>query len=290
MKIFIKFLFLFYIINFSFSQISLDNLISKTLNEIPKNSDYFFYDVDNLLENGSFVTDSLKKIKYSSIENIFFILVNKLDYSNSNNNFKILSENFFNEFEKNFQTNYLIIILLSFEDQKINFRISDKLKEQFKDKFIDKDIEKIENDLKEQNIEKIMYNIIQYLENNCLKMINIEDDINWEDLYVIYENEYESKMDNLEPIDNQNDVNQIPNENENKKEEDKNDLDNDNNNNKNKIEKSGKFYYYGILIFILLLCILMYFIFRIINLRKKLSALYFDSKYNNLDYNLEVNN
>ena len=290
MKIFIKFLFLFYIINFSFSQISLDNLISKTLNEIPKNSDYFFYDVDNLLENGSFVTDSLKKIKYSSIENIFFILVNKLDYSNSNNNFKILSENFFNEFEKNFQANYLIIILLSFEDQKINFRISDKLKEQFKDKFIDKDIEKIENDLKEQNIEKIMYNIIQYLENNCLKMINIEDDINWEDLYVIYENEYESKMDNLEPIDNQNDVNQIPNENENKKEEDKNDLDNDNNNNKNKIEKSGKFYYYGILIFILLLCILMYFIFRIINLRKKLSALYFDSKYNNLDYNLEVNN
>ena len=290
MKIFIKFLFLFYIINFSFSQISLDNLISKTLNEIPKNSDYFFYDVDNLLENGSFVTDSLKKIKYSSIENIFFILVNKLDYSNSNNNFKILSENFFNEFEKNFQTDYLIIILLSFEDQKINFRISDKLKDQFKDKFIDKDIEKIENDLKEQNIEKIMYNIIQYLENNCLKMINIEDDINWEDLYVIYENEYESKMDNLEPIDNQNDVNQIPNENENKKEEDKNDLDNDNNNNKNKIEKSGKFYYYGILIFILLLCILMYFIFRIINLRKKLSALYFDSKYNNLDYNLEVNN
>ena len=290
MKIFIKFLLLFYIINFSFSQISLDNLISKTLNEIPKNSDYFFYDVDNLLENGSFVTDSLKKIKYSSIENIFFILVNKLDYSNSNNNFKILSENFFNEFEKNFQTNYLIIILLSFEDQKINFRISDKLKEQFKDKFIDKDIEKIENDLKEQNIEKIMYNIIQYLENNCLKMINIEDDINWEDLYVIYENEYESKMDNLEPIDNQNDVNQIPNENENKKEEDKNDLDNDNNNNKNKIEKSGKLYYYGILIFILLLCILMYFIFRIINLRKKLSALYFDSKYNNLDYNLEVNN
>ena len=290
MKIFIKFLILFYIINFSFSQISLDNLISKTLNEIPKNSDYFFYDVDNLLENGSFVTDSLKKIKYSSIENIFFILVNKLDYSNSNNNFKILSENFFNEFEKNFQANYLIIILLSFEDQKINFRISDKLKEQFKDKFIDKDIEKIENDLKEQNIEKIMYNIIQYLENNCLKMINIEDDINWEDLYVIYENEYESKMDNLEPIDNQNDVDQIPNENENKKEEDKNDLDNDNNNNKNKIEKSGKFYYYGILIFILLLCILMYFIFRIINLRKKLSALYFDSKYNNLDYNLEVNN
>ena len=247
MKIFIKFLILFYIINFSFSQISLDNLISKTLNEIPKNSDYFFYDVDNLLENGSFVTDSLKKIKYSSIENIFFILVNKLDYSNSNNNFKILSENFFNEFEKNFQANYLIIILLSFEDQKINFRISDKLKEQFKDKFIDKDIEKIENDLKEQNIEKIMYNIIQYLENNCLKMINIEDDINWEDLYVIYENEYESKMDNLEPIDNQNDMNQIPNEIENK-------------------------------------------IFRIINLRKKLSALYFDSKYNNLDYNLEVNN
>jgi hypothetical protein len=290
MKIFIKFLLLFYIINFSFSQISLDNLISKTLNEIPKNSDYFFYDVDNLLENGSFVTDSLKKIKYSSIENIFFILVNKLDYSNSNNNFKILSENFFNEFEKNFQTNYLIIILLSFEDQKINFRISDKLKEQFKDKFIDKDIEKIENDLKEQNIEKIMYNIIQYLENNCLKMINIEDDINWEDLYVIYENEYESKMDNLEPIDNQNDVNQIPNENENKKEENENYLDNDNNNNKNKIEKSGKLYYYGILIFILLLCILMYFIFRIINLRKKLSALYFDSKYNNLDYNLEVNN
>jgi hypothetical protein len=290
MKIFIKFLFLFYIINFSFSQISLDNLISKTLNEIPKNSDYFFYDVDNLLENGSFVTDSLKKIKYSSIENIFFILVNKLDYSNSNNNFKILSENFFNEFEKNFQTNYLIIILLSFEDQKINFRISDKLKEQFKDKFIDKDIEKIENDLKEQNIEKIMYNIIQYLENNCLKMINIEDDINWEDLYVIYENEYESKMDNLEPIDNQNDINQIPNEIENKNEEDKNYLDNDNNNNKNKSEKSGKLYYYGILIFILLLCILIYFIFRIINLRKKLSALYFDSKYNNLDYNLEVNN
>ncbi len=290
MKIFIKFLFLFYIINFSFSQISLDNLISKTLNEIPKNSDYFFYDVDNLLENGSFVTDSLKKIKYSSIENIFFILVNKLDYSNSNNNFKILSENFFNEFEKNFQTNYLIIILLSFEDQKINFRISDKLKEQFKEKFIDKDIEKIENDLKEQNIEKIMYNIIQYLENNCLKMINIEDDINWEDLYVIYENEYESKMDNLEPIDNQKDMNQIPNENENKKEENENYLDNDNNNNKNKSEKSGKLYYYGILIFILLLCILMYFIFRIINLRKKLSALYFDSKYNNLDYNLEVNN
>ncbi len=290
MKLFIKFLFLFYIINFSFSQISLDNLISKTLNEIPKNSDYFFYDVDNLLENGSFVTDSLKKIKYSSIENIFFILVNKLDYSNSNNNFKILSENFFNEFEKNFQTNYLIIILLSFEDQKINFRISDKLKEQFKEKFIDKDIEKIENDLKEQNIEKIMYNIIQYLENNCLKMINIEDDINWEDLYVIYENEYESKMDNLEPIDNQKDMNQIPNENENKKEENENYLDNDNNNNKNKSEKSGKLYYYGILIFILLLCILMYFIFRIINLRKKLSALYFDSKYNNLDYNLEVNN
>ena len=290
MKIFIKFLILFYIINFSFSQISLDNLISKTLNEIPKNSDYFFYDVDNLLENGSFVTDSLKKIKYSSIENIFFILVNKLDYSNSNNNFKILSENFFNEFEKNFQANYLIIILLSFEDQKINFRISDKLKEQFKDKFIDKDIEKIENDLKEQNIEKIMYNIIQYLENNCLKMINIEDDINWEDLYVIYENEYESKMDNLEPIDNQNDMNQIPNEIENKNEEDKNYLDNDNNNNKNKTEKSGKLYYYGILIFILLLCILIYFIFRIINLRKKLSALYFDSKYNNLDYNLEFNN
>jgi hypothetical protein len=290
MKIFIKFLLLFYIINFSFSQISLDNLISKTLNEIPKNSDYFFYDVDNLLENGSFVTDSLKKIKYSSIENIFFILVNKLDYSNSNNNFKILSENFFKEFEKNFQNNYLIIILLSFEDQKINFRISDKLKEQFKDKFIDKDIEKIENDLKEQNIEKIMYNIIQYLENNCLKMINIEDDINWEDLYVIYENEYESKMDNLEPIDNQNDMNQIPNEIENKKEENENYLDNDNNNNKNKIEKSGKLYYYGILIFILLLCILMYFIFRIINLRKKLSALYFDSKYNNLDYNLDVNN
>ena len=57
-----------------------------------------------------------------------------------------------------------------------------------------------------------MYNIIQYLENNCLKMINIEDDINWEDLYVIYENEYESKMDNFEPIDNQNDINQIPNE------------------------------------------------------------------------------
>ena len=290
MKIFIKFLILFYIINFSFSQISLDNLISKTLNEIPKNSDYFFYDVDNLLENGSFVTDSLKKIKYSSIENIFFILVNKLDYSNSNNNFKILSENFFNEFEKNFQANYLIIILLSFEDQKINFRISDKLKEQFKDKFIDKDIEKIENDLKEQNIEKIMYNIIQYLENNCLKMINIEDDINWEDLYVIYENEYESKMDNLEPIDNQNDMNQIPNEIENKKEENENYLDNDNNNNKNKTEKSGKLYYYGIIIFILLLCILIYFIFRIINLRKKLSALYFDSKYNNLDYNLEVNN
>ena len=290
MKIFIKFLILFYIINFSFSQISLDNLISKTLNEIPKNSDYFFYDVDNLLENGSFVTDSLKKIKYSSIENIFFILVNKLDYSNSNNNFKILSENFFNEFEKNFQTNYLIIILLSFEDQKINFRISDKLKEQFKDKFIDKDIEKIENDLKEQNIEKIMYNIIQYLENNCLKMINIEDDINWEDLYVIYENEYESKMDNLEPIDNQNDINQIPNEIENKKEENENYLDNDNNNNKNKTEKSGNLYYYGIIIFILLLCILIYFIFRIINLRKKLSALYFDSKYNNLDYNLEVNN
>ena len=290
MKIFIKFLLLFYIINFSFSQISLDNLISKTLNEIPKNSDYFFYDVDNLLENGSFVTDSLKKIKYSSIENIFFILVNKLDYSNSNNNFKILSENFFNEFEKNFQANYLIIILLSFEDQKINFRISDKLKEQFKDKFIDKDIEKIENDLKEQNIEKIMYNIIQYLENNCLKMINIEDDINWEDLYVIYENEYESKMDNLEPIDNQNDINQIPNEIENKNEEDKNYLDNDNNNNKNKTEKSGNLYYYGIIIFILLLCILIYFIFRIINLRKKLSALYFDSKYNNLDYNLEVNN
>ena len=288
MKIFIKFLFLFYIINFSFSQISLDNLISKTLNEIPKNSDYFFYDVDNLLENGSFVTDSLKKIKYSSIENIFFILVNKLDYSNSNNNFKILSENFFNEFEKNFQANYLIIILLSFEDQKINFRISDKLKEQFKEKFIDKDIEKIENDLKEQNIEKIMYNIIQYLENNCLKMINIEDDINWEDLYVIYENEYESKMDNLEPIDNQNDINQNPNEIENKNEENENYL--DNNNNKNKSEKSGKLYYYGILIFILLLCILMYFIFRIINLRKKLSALYFDSKYNNLDYNLEVNN
>ena len=290
MKIFIKFLILFYIINFSFSQISLDNLISKTLNEIPKNSDYFFYDVDNLLENGSFVTDSLKKIKYSSIENIFFILVNKLDYSNSNNNFKFLSENFFNEFEKNFQANYLIIILLSFEDQKINFRISDKLKEQFKDKFIDKDIEKIENDLKEQNIEKIMYNIIQYLENNCLKMINIEDDINWEDLYVIYENEYESKMDNLEPIDNQNDINQIPKDIENKNEEDKNYLDNDNNNNKNKTEKSGKLYYYGILIFILLLCILIYFIFRIINLRKKLSALYFDSKYNNLDYNLEFNN
>ena len=290
MKIFIKFLILFCIINLSFSQISLDNLISKTLNEIPKNSDYFFYDVDNLLENGSFVTDSLKKIKYSSIENIFFILVNKLDYSNSNNNFKILSENFFNEFEKNFQANYLIIILLSFEDQKINFRISDKLKEQFKDKFIDKDIEKIENDLKEQNIEKIMYNIIQYLENNCLKMINIEDDINWEDLYVIYENEYESKMDNLEPIDNQNDMNQIPNEIENKKEENENYLDNDNNNNKNKTEKSGKLYYYGIIIFILLLCILIYFIFRIINLRKKLSALYFDSKYNNLDYNLEVNN
>ena len=290
MKIFIKFLILFCIINLSFSQISLDNLISKTLNEIPKNSDYFFYDVDNLLENGSFVTDSLKKIKYSSIENIFFILVNKLDYSNSNNNFKILSENFFNEFEKNFQANYLIIILLSFEDQKINFRISDKLKEQFKDKFIDKDIEKIENDLKEQNIEKIMYNIIQYLENNCLKMINIEDDINWEDLYVIYENEYESKMDNLEPIDNQNDMNQIPNEIENKKEENENYLDNDNNNNKNKTEKSGNLYYYGIIIFILLLCILIYFIFRIINLRKKLSALYFDSKYNNLDYNLEVNN
>ena len=135
-----------------------------------------------------------------------------------------------------------------------------------------------------------MYNIIQYLENNCLKMINIEDDINWEDLYVIYENEYESKMDNLEPIDNQNDMNQIPNEIENKNEEDKNYLDNDNNNNKNKTEKSGKLYYYGILIFILLLCILIYFIFRIINLRKKLSALYFDSKYNNLDYNLEVNN
>jgi len=289
MKIFLKYLLIFYIINFSFSQISLDNLLSKTLNEIPKNSEYYFYDVDNLLENGSFVTDSLKKIKYSSIENIFFILVNKLDYSNFNNNFTILSENFFNEFEKYFEYNYLIIILLSFEDQKINFRISEKLKDQFKEKFIDKDIENIENDLKEQNVEKIMYNIIQYLEKNCLKLIYSEDDINWEELYVIYENEYEEKIDNLELIDNQNDINSIPNENKN--EENKNYLD-DNNNNKilNNNGKNGKLFYYGIIIFIFLLCILIYFIFRIINLRKKLSSLYFDSKYNNLDYNLDVNN
>ena len=289
MKIFLKYLFIFYIINFAFSQISLDNLLSKTLNEIPKNSEYYFYDVDNLLENGSFVTDSFKKIKFSSIENIFFILVNKLDYSNFNNNFTILSENFFNEFEKNFEYNYLIIILLSFEDKKINFRISEKLKEQFKKKFIDKDIENIENDLKEQNVEKIMYNIVQYLEKNCLKLIYEENDINWEDLYVIYENEYENKIDDLELIDNQNDINSIPKENEN--EENINYLDDKNNNNfQNKNTKNGRLLYYGIIIFIFLLCILIYFIFRIINLRKKLSALYFDSKYNNLDYNLEVNN
>ena len=289
MKIFLKYLFIFYIINFAFSQISLDNLLSKTLNEIPKNSEYYFYDVDNLLENGSFVTDSFKKIKFSSIENIFFILVNKLDYSNFNNNFTILSENFFNEFEKNFEYNYLIIILLSFEDKKINFRISEKLKEQFKKKFIDKDIENIENDLKEQNVEKIMYNIVQYLEKNCLKLIYEENDINWEDLYVIYENEYENKIDDLELIDNQNDINSIPKENEN--EENINYLDDKNNNNfQNKNTKNGRLLYYGIIIFIFLLCILIYFIFRIINLRKKLSSLYFDSKYNNLDYNLDVNN
>ena len=289
MKIFLKYLFIFYIINFAFSQISLDNLLSKTLNEIPKNSEYYFYDVDNLLENGSFVTDSFKKIKFSSIENIFFILVNKLDYSNFNNNFTILSENFFNEFEKNFEYNYLIIILLSFEDKKINFRISEKLKEQFKEKFIDKDIENIENDLKEQNVEKIMYNIVQYLEKNCLKLIYEENDINWEDLYVIYENEYENKIDDLELIDNQNDINSIPKENEN--EENINYLDDKNNNNfQNKNTKNGRLLYYGIIIFIFLLCILIYFIFRIINLRKKLSSLYFDSKYNNLDYNLDVNN
>ena len=289
MKIFLKYLFIFYIINFAFSQISLDNLFSKTLNEIPKNSEYYFYDVDNLLENGSFVTDSFKKIKFSSIENIFFILVNKLDYSNFNNNFTILSENFFDEFEKNFEYNYLIIILLSFEDKKINFRISEKLKEQFKEKFIDKDIENIENDLKEQNIEKIMYNIVQYLEKNCLKLIYEENDINWEDLYVIYENEYENKIDDLELIDNQNDINSIPKENEN--EENINYLDDKNNNNfQNKNTKNGRLLYYGIIIFIFLLCILIYFIFRIINLRKKLSSLYFDSKYNNLDYNLDVNN
>ena len=289
MKIFLKYLFIFYIINFAFSQISLDNLLSKTLNEIPKNSEYYFYDVDNLLENGSFVTDSFKKIKFSSIENIFFILVNKLDYSNFNNNFTILSENFFDEFEKNFEYNYLIIILLSFEDKKINFRISEKLKEQFKEKFIDKDIENIENDLKEQNIEKIMYNIVQYLEKNCLKLIYEENDINWEDLYVIYENEYENKIDDLELIDNQNDINSIPKENEN--EENINYLDDKNNNNfQNKNTKNGRLLYYGIIIFIFLLCILIYFIFRIINLRKKLSSLYFDSKYNNLDYNLDVNN
>ena len=289
MKIFLKYLFIFYIINFAFSQISLDNLLSKTLNEIPKNSEYYFYDVDNLLENGSFVTDSFKKIKFSSIENIFFILVNKLDYSNFNNNFTILSENFFDEFEKNFEYNYLIIILLSFEDKKINFRISEKLKEQFKEKFIDKDIENIENDLKEQNVEKIMYNIVQYLEKNCLKLIYEENDINWEDLYVIYENEYENKIDDLELIDNQNDINSIPKENEN--EENINYLDDKNNNNfQNKNTKNGRLLYYGIIIFIFLLCILIYFIFRIINLRKKLSSLYFDSKYNNLDYNLDVNN
>jgi len=289
MKIFLKYLFIFYIINFAFSQISLDNLLSKTLNEIPKNSEYYFYDVDNLLENGSFVTDSFKKIKFSSIENIFFILVNKLDYSNFNNNFTILSENFFDEFEKNFEYNYLIIILLSFEDKKINFRISEKLKEQFKEKFIDKDIENIENDLKEQNVEKIMYNIVQYLEKNCLKLIYEENDINWEDLYVIYENEYENKIDDLELIDNQNDINSIPKEKEN--EENINYLDEKNNNNfQNKNTKNGRLLYYGIIIFIFLLCILIYFIFRIINLRKKLSSLYFDSKYNNLDYNLDVNN
>jgi len=288
MKIFLKYLFIFYIINFAFSQISLDNLLSKTLNEIPKNSEYYFYDVDNLLENGSFVTDSFKKIKFSSIENIFFILVNKLDYSNFNN-FTILSENFFDEFEKNFEYNYLIIILLSFEDKKINFRISEKLKEQFKEKFIDKDIENIENDLKEQNVEKIMYNIVQYLEKNCLKLIYEENDINWEDLYVIYENEYENKIDDLELIDNQNDINSNPKENEN--EENINYLDDKNNNNfQNKNTKNGRLLYYGIIIFIFLLCILIYFIFRIINLRKKLSSLYFDSKYNNLDYNLDVNN
>jgi len=287
MKFLTKIILLFYLLDFSFSQISLDKLISNTLNEIPQNSEYYFYDVDDLLENETFVFDSLKKIQTNSLENIYFILVNKLDYSNSNNDFKNLSEIFFNEFQKVFSHDYLIAILLSFEEKKINFRISKKLRTQFTENFIEKDIEKIETELKEQNIEKIMYNILKYLEKNCLNLVNADiDDIDWEDLYVIYDNEYESKYDYLEPIENQNDnLNTYDDKINNYEKKD----DNIENNKKEKKERKF-YYYYGIIIFIFIICILLYYICRIIELRKKLSSLYFDSKYNNIDYNNEINN